>query len=640
MPNLFAEQPTLEPGFPKVSRTWTCPFTGMVVPKDPNANLQWRAAMLLAAETDEELQVDLYTACSQSLLFFINAFCFTLRVFEPSGETGKSQQAEFSHLPYVTWEIQDQHLLRLEHALEEGSPLLTDKSRDMGATWNHIALYVHRFLFAEKPESYLMISRKEDAVDILDALPKNYPFGPLSAPGTLFGKIDYILSRLPEWMLPKMGRKKMHLVNQTNGVRIDGESANASAGSGDRLNNIFLDEMAKMEEGEAIWRSTADASGGCRFACSTPNGAGTKFSQVRLSGQIPVFILPWWEHPEKGKNRYVQQDELGRHRIRSPWYDHECTVRTPKEMAVEIDMDHIGSGDTFFEAMLIEEHRKLHARPPKRVMNIAFKASIAEARIPEILVRRETKHLVYLPSGKWKVWCNLIKGRPDQTRTYTITADISMGQGASNSVINVMCNETREKIVEFADANTSPHALAKLACAAALWAGGRSLPLLIWENNGNPGFDFGNQVCLVYKYPNVYFDRVSGTLTEKRGKRFGWRSQPEKKAAALGMLRRAYAHGGFINHSDEALTEALSYVELPGGGIGPAELVKESESVRKAHGDRVIADMLCVVAVKEMPKNRRPETHAPTRSFAHRMKMHLRQKAEAASTDSFNFTGN
>lgn len=636
MPNIFAEQPTLEPGFPKVVSLWTCPITGFTVPKDPDANLQWRANILQAAETDEELQVDLYTACSQSILFFLNAFAFTLRVFEPS-DTGKKQQAEFSHLPYVTWEIQDRHILRVEHAIEEGDSLLTDKSRDMGATWNHIAVYVHRFIFAAKPESHLMISRNEDVVDVLDALPKNYPHGPLSAPGTLFGKVDYILSRLPEWMLPRMGRKRMHLVNLDNGCRIDGESSNANAGSSDRRTSILMDEMAKMQEAEAIKRSTADVTA-CRLPCSTPNGAGTTYSKWRMSGQIPVFILPWWDHPEKGKNRYIAKDELGRFRIRSPWYDLECESRTPKEVAIDIDMDHVGSGDTFFEAMLIEEHRKLHARPPKRMMNIAFKETIAEARIPEILIRREIKHLTFTPSGKWKVWCNLSKGRPDQTRTYTVTADISMGQGASNSVINIMCNETREKIVEFADANTSPHALAKLACAACLWAGGRSSPLLIWENNGNPGFDFGNQVCLVYRYPNIYYDRVSGTISEKRGKRFGWRSQPEKKAAALGMLRRAYAHGGFINHSDEALTEALSYVELPGGGIGPADLVKESDSVRKAHGDRVIADMLCIVAVKEMPKNRRPETEAPMRSFAYRMKMHKRSKAEDARKTTFNFT--
>jgi hypothetical protein len=46
----------------------------------------------------------------------------------------------------VTWPIQDTHQLRIEHGIEEGESLLTDKSRDMGATWDHIAEYVHRLI--------------------------------------------------------------------------------------------------------------------------------------------------------------------------------------------------------------------------------------------------------------------------------------------------------------------------------------------------------------------------------------------------------------------------------------------------------------------------------------------------------------
>jgi hypothetical protein len=316
-------QPELDPHFPQTPRLWTCPLTGMQVPKDPAANLQWRAELLAAAENDPELQQDLYTACSQSELFFVNAFCFTLRVFEQKGGEGKVQQAEHTHLPFVTWPIQDTHQLRIEHGIEEGESLLTDKSRDMGATWDHIVVYVHRLLF-RSDESHLMISRKEDAVDVLDGQPKNYPFGTLADPGTLFGKIDYVLSRLPEWMLPRLLRKKMHVVNLDTRSRIDGESSNATAGSSDRRTSIFLDEMAKMKEAEAIKRSTKDVTA-CRLVCSTPNGAGTAYSKWRLSGTIPVFVLPWWEHPEKGANRYCKQDELGRWRIRSPWYDHDAS---------------------------------------------------------------------------------------------------------------------------------------------------------------------------------------------------------------------------------------------------------------------------------------------------------------------------
>src|SRR5690606_32682065 len=144
-------------------------------------------------------------------------------------------------------------------------------------------------------------------------------------------------------------RTRMHLVNPLNGSRIDGESSNKAAGSGDRRHAILLDEFAKMENAEKIKAATRDVSP-CRLANSTPWGAGTAYSRWRLSGQVKVFTLPWWESPEKGRGRYAQQDPAtGKWRIRSPWYDRELEARSPKEVAQELDMDHVGSGDMFFE---------------------------------------------------------------------------------------------------------------------------------------------------------------------------------------------------------------------------------------------------------------------------------------------------
>jgi hypothetical protein len=625
--NLFQEKPVL-PTLPTPA-VWECPLTGLIVPKTPEANLQWRLKMMEEAERDESLRTDLYTACSQSLLFFVNSFCFTLRVFEP-GVDGTNKQAQHSHLPFLTWLIQDEHLLRVEHAIDEGEQLLTDKSRDMGATWDHLIVYTHRLLF-RPDESHLMISRKEEVVDQLDGQAKNYPFGSLADPGTLFGKIDYVLNRLPEWMLPKLARKHMHLVNVDTKTRIDGESSNASAGTSDRRTSIFLDEMAKMKEAESIKQSTRDVTA-CRLVCSTPNGAGTAFSKWRMSGQIPVFVLPWWEHPEKGAGRHAVQDKMQRWQVRSPWYDAECGARTPKEVATELDMDHVGSGDTFFEATTLEQHKRMFARPPRAALAINFKKKFSDDEIVQTIRRNNARDVRTTTGGPWKLWVDLVNRRPDQSKTYILSIDISKGQGASNSVINVSCVETREKIAEFADANTPPYELARVACAAALWFGGRSRrPLIIWENNGDPGFDFGRQLVHVYHYPNVYFDKQSGTLRQRVGKRYGFRSSQEKKAEALGLLRRAYAFQKYINRSEQALTEALTYISYEGGGIGPADLVNESPSARKAHGDRVIADMLFIWALADAGKIRKTEAKHPLRSVGGRMSAW--KKAQKARKD-------
>jgi hypothetical protein len=558
--------------------------------------MKFRSDLLEAAENDPELQVDLYTASSQSILFFMNTFCFTKRIFDDEEKNpDESSQSEDMHLPFVTWPVQDKLLTRLVDCVLKGKNLLTDKSREMGATWCHIALYVWLFLF-HRDQDHLLLSRKEITVDKLGGTRfTNYPFGSLAAPGTLFGKIDYILNRLPKWMLPRMSRTKMSLVNLDNNTRIEGESANATAGSSDRRHSIFLDEMAKMAEAESIKRSTKAVTK-CRLVCSTPNGPGTTYSKWRMSGQIPVFILPWWEHPEKGHRRYLTKDDLGRFKIRSPWYDAECEEATAKEIAIEIDMDHVGSGNTIFTPTAIELHKKAFARTAKRKCRIDFKKGVSDDDVMNALRKRTVGHIAFTPKGHWRLWCSIINGRPAQNRTYTISVDISKGQGASNSVIDVMCDQTKEKVAEFANANTKPYELARIVCAAALWFGGIKMPLVIWENNGDPGIDFGYQFMSIYHYPNPYFDRQKGTVSQKAGKKYGWHSDREKKAIGLGLLDRAYALGGFINHSEEALDEALLYVRYEGGGTGPAELMEESEDARKTHGDRVIADMLLIIA--------------------------------------------
>lgn len=623
--NAFMVKPELPSPFPARPELWRCPVTGLLVPKDPVKNLEWRANLLREAEGDEDLQQELYTACSQSLLFWVNAFAFTFRIQE-TDEAGKRRQAQHAHLPYVTWPIQDLHLLELQKAAEEGYDLLTDKTRDMGSTWDHVAMIHHQWLF--RPERMILeMSRVETDVD------------GANNPRCLFVKHDYINKWLPEWMLPRIERTNMHIVNLDNGSRIDGESSNKAAGSGDRRHILLLDEFAKMENAEKIKAATADVSP-CRLPNSTPWGPGTTYSKWRMSGQIKVFALPWYEHPEKGLGRYTVQDEqTGKWKIKSPWYCEEEKKRSPKEMAQEIDMDHLGSGDTYFEAHIVEEHRRLFVRRPTCTRGIDFKKGIASDAIPTLILQNHREALQISAKGPLRLWVNLIGGRLDQTKSYTLGIDISKGQGASNSVITIYCNETREKVGEWADANTPPYDFARIACAIAMWVGGATnggRPLIAWEANG-PGWDFGREVVKKYGYPLFYVDRTAGTTDEKEGHRYGWHSSPEKKDIVLGNLRRAMAHGGFINHSEEALGEMLLYVQYPDGGIGPAALVEETAAARKTHGDRVIADAVALWASGNSPRIKLTKPSAPSKSIGARKAKWDKAKKARQIGKTFNF---
>jgi hypothetical protein len=132
-------------------------------------------------------------------------------------------------------------------------------------------------------------------------------------------------------------------------------------------------------------------------------------------------------------------------------------------------------------------------------------------------------------------------------------------------------------------------------------------------------------------------DRAVRTRAEKRTNKGGWHSTAEKKEVMLGGLRKAYALGGIIHHSEEALNEAKSYIYLGAGSIGPAGLCDESEQARKTHGDRVIGVGLAVLGLEESVGNKPVRAAPPPKSWAFRRKLRKEQAVEAQRTDRFDW---
>lgn len=625
MSNAHAVKPELPSPFPDVPPTWKCPKTGLIVPKVPEKNLIWRAELLKRAADDEGLQADLLAACSESALFYINTFVFTYRQFIILPD-GRKMPAEQPHVPFVTWPIQDVVTTNIEYAIDNGEDMAADKSRDMGASWIFLAV-IDKYWEFRAESQILLLSRTENYVD------------QTGNRKCLFWKLDYIHQWLPLWMCPpnclpgEKNRTKMHVENENNGSVIDGESTTPHAARGDRRFLVFMDEFGAVEHGAAMRSATADVTA-TRLINSTPK-AGSAYSTWITGGQIKVTKLPWWEHPEKGIGRYTTQDETTQKwTIRSPWYDSELERRSPREMAQEVDMDHLGSGAVFFESHIVEQHIALFARAPKLQVNIDFDKSVTQDAIKSLIQKRDhTKVKVKRNAkGSWKIWVELVHGRLDQTFNYVVGEDISKGQGASNSTACVYCQETGEKVAEFADANTPPYDFARLMAAAMIWIGGcnpRRLPLQIWEANG-PGWDFGRIMVKEYHYPHYYMDESSGKVDVKVTKKYGWQSSRSKKEELLGNYRRLLAHDGIINHSEMALRELLVYIYFESGALGPSFLTEESSEARLTHGDRAMGDALATWVLKKRPGRKHINPVAPYRSAAYRKQQCMRRKKAIA----------
>lgn len=620
-----ATRPRLKEPFPPTDKYWKDPKTGILIPKGELDNITWRQNLLSKAENDVGLQEDLLAAAHESLHFFANAFVWTLHQFDVDPVTGQRYESDNPHMPFITWDIQDELFDNFIECLRKGqsADILVDKARDMGASWCCL-IFIHWLWLFRQSKKFLEMSRTQDYVD----KPGNHK--------ALFQKHDYINEWLPDWMRPpnclpgQKHRTSMHMHNEVNGSTIDGESTTPHAGSGDRRLVCLLDEFSKVDNGSAMRSATRDVAI-MRIVNSTPSTLpGSEYSKWKKSGQIKVFVMPWWDHPQKGAGRYVREKEGGGWEIRSTFYDQEEKVRSPKEMAVELNREDVEAGDTFFDPQVVDRHIAMYGSEPKYNLSVGLRPAMSDEAVETAVRRRDLSAALvrHVPGGKLKVWCELFAGRPDQSRSYVFGIDIGKGQGASESVVSIKCKQTHEKIAEWADTDVPPYEMVRVVVALSLWCGGtkpHGLPFWKWEMNG-PGWDFGRVAIRTFKYPYFYRQKTTAQVDEKATQKYGWHSSRDSKQLLLDCYLRNLACGGYINHSVPSLEQCKEYIYYPDGGIGPAELFDATPSMKKLHGDKVIADAL-TLEDEDVPVGR-PEVAPPLPhgSVGWRMKQTLARK--------------
>lgn len=268
-------------------------------------------------------------------------------------------------------------------------------------------------------------------------------------------------------------------------------------------------------------------------------------------------------------------------------------------------------------------------RPPRYCLRIGHKLdgterdlSIAQGIVSDIVVKRTDLPTTAIDAQNRLLWWGELDHdvhsgtlRPPQDRVYVLAADISGGNGASNSVIGIVDRNTREKVGEWVSASISPAGLARVQAILGLWCGGlRKQGHLIWEAN-YPGPFYGRQLAAVLKYPSLFRreteESVQESFTTKSDKIGWWNSRPNLRDGIEG-LRDAYAEGTYHNYSEASIQEAMQWLRYPGGGMGPGHLQEESTDAKATHGDRVIVDLQLVLGMAidlPAPKKREAPTH-------------------------------
>ncbi len=244
--------------------------------------------------------------------FFASTFLYTYDPRKPNPDE--------RILPFILYPFQESAAQTIIEHITQKRDLLIEKSRDMGATWLILAIFLWGFLFHKW---HLKVgSRKDEAVD---------KYGDMD---TLFERLRFMIRNLPPAL--RIFDERLHfrekLIRHPEGENaIVGEATTKTFSRSGRYTAILLDEFAfvEPEDSEAIWQACGDSTP-CRIALSTPPmHMRGQFVKLRMSGLIDVLTLHWTLHPYK--------DEA--------WYEEQKARRSKKEVAIELDIDYTSSSD-------------------------------------------------------------------------------------------------------------------------------------------------------------------------------------------------------------------------------------------------------------------------------------------------------
>ena len=654
------------------------------IPREMQANLDYRKKLYVLLTKDPGWRK---TFCEMMWNKPEIAYDSILWTFNPRNKAGKR------NLPFILRPQQRVVVNEVNEAIIKGHDRAINKSRDEGATEIVTKLFALHWML--NPECmFLLGSRKEEYVDrgtILDL--ENSRVG--GDHKCLFHKTLYAIAHIPDILKPKFRKSYMHFENLDNGAVIDGESTNENFAAGDRRTAIFLDEFGRVDYNIAKnIRDTVNDTSDCILYGSTHfYGAGHPFNKVIRNKATRVSLLPWYKNPEKSAGLYASPElnvieikDIDYYRqlcpvvfndvepnrpfiysdfekslltypeeiqkvlsglqfradgceeipgdLRSPWHDKEELRRTRRDLSQNIWMCPTGASDMYFDAVINDRIRMRFVKHPVTEGEIKWDCdSNGKIKSSWLLQNAGKKRLSWYTS--------LANGRPRQDHNYIIGCDISLGTGASNSVACIVDANTREAVGFWKCPDTTPENFADQVEAISNWVGGAVKSYIIWENNGGQGINFGRRITGFHTHFPVYINTNEQIRERKRGNKYGWNSNTERKDDLLTCLKIALSESlksekvtKWVTVYDEGCVDELDdYIWYESGDIGASERADEKSGARKRHGDAVIALGLCLLAMKEQPKAVHQQVYsAPRGSMAYRLKQFRKQEKD----DDFN----
>lgn len=322
----------------------------MTWPPDYLEEFKKRIALLKKVNDDPKLVTALKTHYKNNPIDFINDWCVT---YDPRKKSPNPKL-----MPFKLFKRQQEFVDFILGCLKDNESGLTEKARDIGASWLCCALSAWLFIFHENT-TVGWGSRKEEYVD------------KLGDPKAIFPKIRQILENLPGFLVPVYSSSHMKIVNNDNGSAITGEAGD-NIGRGGRTTIYFKDESAWYERPELVEAALGDNTD-VQIDISSVNGTNNVFYRRRMAGElwdpdkkiekgkVRVFVFDWRDHPAKTQEWYDQRRKKA---------ELEGLLHVFKQ---EVDRDYIGSQDNVvipaeWVRAAIDAHKKLDIKASGKVI--------------------------------------------------------------------------------------------------------------------------------------------------------------------------------------------------------------------------------------------------------------------------------
>ena len=613
--------------------------------KHPIANMKFRRLCLELGYASQQNAHELWMLCARDPLFFLNTFAYLLETRQKQDWNTDDRYGSSKVIPFITRCYQDDVIMKsLEHLGRKD--IVIPKSRETGISWMiGGALAAWDWIFHD--QTHIGFVSK-------DLLSANNP----DDPDALFSKFQFLIERLPFWMLSpsdwERNITKNTFKNLKNNSSLTAYAAKADIGRGGRKSWMLMDEFHFFEQGEdyAAMDSTVHVTP-CRVFVSTANRdrgmAGAFYDVVSDPTKNGVtIVVDWKDDPDKRRGLYHSElipgtdtyrmiiDDMEfwidhsnfdaahtyRHpnkkdenypfildgRYRSLYYDHVWNRpgSTPQSVAAELDRNFGGATAQIFDPQLL-------ARTIETAKPIKLSGDI---------VRNPDKPDEWLfqklsIGGMTQLWCELDdKGNPPNSE-YSAGADIAAGTGgewSSYSALEIIDKKTGEQVFEWRSNRMDPLQFAELCVWVCKWFHGA---YLVPEVNGPLGTLFINKVCQDLNYGNIYRRKKQQVAFRESTERVGYLNN-DRGIELLKHMESALRKKRVTLHSLIALNECSRYFMKNGKLVhSAAETTEDGAGMGLAHGDAAIALGCATFGVDDIPVTPEAEvkSEAPYQSF-------------------------